>query len=251
MYTNEQFEKLEEEEYALTEEAVLMMFLILADTKSNLEKEIRAFYQEYGKDGVVTYQEARKWISKQDHSRRLTTLQFYVSTRFADMLIELEDEFGKIVKGVLKKESDFFNMDLDVNRLSLQWGADNLDWIQRLSDDVTLWEYKLKNDLKVATLKRLTIEEVLDQVDKRFENMKSVLKTLGITESSAIGSIGRHEILKKLGVTKYRYYTRADERTCETCGAMHGLEFPISAYEPGVTASPMHPRCRCWEVPIM
>lgn len=251
MHTDEQFEELENEEYELTITIILAMFLILADTKSELEKEVRAFYQKYGKDGVVTYKDARKWISERDHQRRLTALQLWVSDRFLAMGVDLEKQFRQIVEGVLKKEMDFFDIDLDLDKLSLEWGIDNLDWLERLSDDITLWKTRINNDLKRSTLTRMNIEEVLALVDKRFESMESVLKSLGVTESSAVGSIGRHEIFKKLGINKYQYFTQVDERRCETCGAMHGLIFPISAYEPGVTASPMHPNCRCWEIPIM
>ena len=99
-------------------------------------------------------------------------------------------------------------------------------------------------------LRRDNIDDVLDMIDGRFTTMERVLKALGITETTAVGSVARKEIFKELGIQKYRFYTQADERTCEVCGAMHGLVFPMSSYEPGVTASPMHPRCRCFEIPI-
>ena len=251
MYKNEQFEELEKEEYELTIAAILAMFVILADTRSELEKEVRAFYQKYGKDGVVTYKEARKWISEKDHRRRLTALQLWITERFLAMGVALEKQFRSIAEGVLKKEMDFFGIDLDIDQLSLRWGVDELNWLERLADDVNLWEIKINNDLKRSMLTRMSIEDVLELVNKRFESMNSVLKSLGVTESSAIGSIGRHEIFKQLGIKRYQYYTQVDERRCETCGEMHGHIFPISAYEPGVTASPMHPRCRCWEIPLM
>ena len=72
MYTDEQFEQLEQEELEITEEEIALMLLLLSATKSTVEKELRDFYSKYGKDGVVTYQEARKWISSADHRRRLT-----------------------------------------------------------------------------------------------------------------------------------------------------------------------------------
>lgn len=67
MYTEEQFINLEQEERELTDEAIAIMLLILANIKGDLEKELQSFYQKYGKDGVVTYSEARKWVSEQDH----------------------------------------------------------------------------------------------------------------------------------------------------------------------------------------
>ena len=100
-------------------------------------------------------------------------------------------------------------------------------------------------------LETVDVTAVLNLLDKRFDSIESIIQTLGLTESTAVGSLARRKIFAELGIAKYRFYTRPDERRCETCGSMHGLIFPISAYEVGVTASPIHPRCRCWEVPIM
>ena len=107
------------------------------------------------------------------------------------------------------------------------------------------------SEVKKALHSGASIDEILGIINDRVKSMKKVLNNLGLTESTAIGSAARREIFKKLGITKYRFFTKADERTCETCGALHGLVFPISAYEIGVTASPAHPRCRCWEEPIV
>ena len=82
MYSEEQFTKLEQEERELTDEAIVIMLLILMQVKGDLEAELRNFYSKYGKDGVETYSEARKWISQQDHTRRLTALTLYLSGAF-------------------------------------------------------------------------------------------------------------------------------------------------------------------------
>lgn len=251
MYTEDQLIKLEEEEHVITEEAVAALILILQLTKADLEKELRAFYQMYGKDGVVTYKDARKWVSNKDHRRRIFVLYTSMTNRFYSDMVELQNVFGTMIDDVIAKETDFFNVKLSVEDLPLEWGIDELNWIERLEDDVDLWIARFINDWKRFLLQRKTIDEVIDELNNRFDSIERAINTLAITETSAVGSIARHAIFKELGVTKYQYYTRADERTCEVCGSMHGLIFPLSAFEPGVTASPMHPRCRCWEVPIV
>ena len=250
-YTDEQFDQLEQEERSLTDEAIAAMLLILASTKGNLEKELRSFYQQYGKDGVVTYQEARKWVSEKDHRKRLTVLLLFIATEFNSLSSKLSPKFESMLKEVVLKESGFFNVDLDASDLVTRgWGVDDLTWLDRLEDDVELWSVYISNDLKQGMLKRKDIDEILSQVDKRFMTIERVIRRLGLTESTAVGSMARKTAFKELGITKYQFYTRADERTCEICGSMHGLKFPISAYEIGVTASPLHTNCRCWEVPI-
>lgn len=251
MWTEEEFIELEQEERELTDEALVAMFLVLANTQGELEKELRNFYQKYGKDGVVTYSEARKWISEQDHQRRLTALLLVVSGAFISVLPDLEKHFRKFLTEVVAKETTFFGVKVDVDKLlTRKWGVDDLYWLQRLEADVATWRMYIANDIKRAIHQGKSLDDVLKQLDKRFSSINNVLHTLGISESTAVGSLSRQEIFKEIGITKYQFYTKPDERRCETCGSMHGLVFPISAYEVGVTASPIHPRCRCWEVPI-
>ena len=226
--------------------------LILANTKGNIEKELRDFYSKYGRDGVVTYNEARKWISERDHQRRSTALLAFLTLQLDSALNSIKKEFEKMLKLVIGKETGFFDVEIDMDAvLAMVWGADELNWLKRLENDVDLWKVYIANDWKRSMLQRKQLDEVLKLLDKRFTSIDSIIQTLGLTESTAIGSLARRKIFAELGITKYQFYTKPDERRCETCGAMHGLVFPISAYEVGVTASPIHPRCRCWEVPIV
>ena len=251
MYTDEQFDQLEQEEHAITEEAIAALLLLLASIHSDLETAIREFYQKYGKDGVVTWNEARKWVSDQDHRRRLTILLLLVGTKFDSALESITPTFKKMLKEVALKESDFFGVEVDFDDLiEKAWGVDEATWLERLTDDIELWKANVGNDLKRSMLRRDQIDDVLEQLNKRFMSIERILERLGLTESTAFGSLTRRDIFKELGIKKYRFFTREDERTCEMCGSLHGLIFPMSAYLVGETASPIHPRCRCWEVPV-
>lgn len=252
MYTDEQFEDLEREERSVTDESIAIMLLLISNVKGELEKELRSFYQKYGKDGVVTYREARKWVSEQDHRRRLTALLAFLSLIFSSALPKIKAEFEKMLKAVIEKEAAFFNVEIDPDEIiDLFWGVDDSTWLKRLEDDFELWQNYIAIDWQRSMLQQKDIEKVIDLLGKRFFTIESLIQTLGLTESTAIGSLARQQIFKKLGITRYRFYTRPDERRCEVCGSMHGLIFQISAYEVGSTASPIHPRCRCWEVPIV
>ena len=251
MWTDEQFDELEQEEHDLTEEAILALFASLDLTRRELEKELREFYSKYGKDGVVTYQEARKWVSDKDHRKRLVVLLLFINTRFNTLFGKLTKPLQDAITSVISKEASFFDVELDVDELLFkEWGVAELNWLERLEDDVQLWSYNVSRDVKQSLLKRDSIDEVLDTLDNRFASIERVIKRLALTESTAMGSIARKQIFKELGIKKYRFYAREDERTCEQCGALHGLIFPTTAYEVGVTASPIHAHCRCWEVPI-
>lgn len=230
---------------------MVVLLLLLSSLKEDLQGELQKFYRKYGSDGIVTYQEARKWVSDKDHRRRLTVLLLAITTKFNLTLPQLNSKFKSLLKDISGKESDFFDVEIDIDKvLNTKWGVDDSKWSNRLSDDVVLWTAYVMNDIKRSMIKQDNIDKVLDQIDKRFGTIENVMKALVLTESTAVGSIARREIFKELGVEKYQFFTRADERTCDVCGSLHGVIFPMPAYEVGVTASPVHPRCRCWEVPI-
>lgn len=251
MYTEEQFSKLEQEERDLTEEAIILMLLIIANLKGNLEKELRNFYQMYGRDGVVTWAEVRKWVGKQDRRRRFAALLTVLNDEFQLAKLDIRQEFEAMLQDVVGKEVEFFDTPIDEDKpISTPWGNDERTWDERLDADIALWTALIAAELKRAILQQLTLEELLLQLDKRFVNIENVLWTLGISESTAVGSEARRAIFDALGVTKYQFFSRPDERRCDICGELHGKIFPMSAYEVGVTASPIHARCRCWEVPI-
>lgn len=252
MWTDEQFEELEQEEHSLTEEAIIAVLLNLTSTKGDLEKEIRNIYQKYGKDGVVTYSEMRKWVSEKDHRRRLTVLYLFVADLFDTSFDSFEANFKNHLKEIVLKEARFFDVEIDVDEiLELTWGVDDLNWYDRLWSYRNKWTNTLCSDFKRSFLKRDSIMDVLNILEKRVVTMNNILRKLYVTETTAVGSLARREIFKELDIKKYRYYAREDERTCEVCGSLHGLEFPVSSYEIGVNASPMHPWCRCWEVPVV
>lgn len=251
MYTEEELTQLEQDERQITDEAIALMILLLASLKSNLVDELRRFYSLYGKDGVVTYKEAKKWIGTNDHRKRLTALLFFINENFEAVKLELIPHFQKLLEDVVKKESEFFDTEVDTEKpLSQTWGSDDKNWLDRFDEDIALWTIYISNDIKQLIHRSETLDNVLAQLNKRFKNIEYVLGKLVITESTAIGSLARKEVFKALGVTKYRHFEVMDERTCEKCEPLHNCVFPISAYEIGVTASPLHSFCRGWEQPI-
>lgn len=252
MPTDLEYEQLEQEEHGLTEEALAIMLAMLIVLQDDFEKELRSLYQKYGKDGVITNADLNKWVSEEDHTRRRTVLTLFISNKFDELYNNLTPEFKQFLTLVIDNEMDFFNVQVDDYKvLNTPWGSDDATWETRLADDVNLWKYMVLLDLKRSFHRKEHIDKVLERLDKRFSSMENVLEALAISETTAIGSIARRQIFNELGVKKYRFYARADERTCDECGSLHGLVFPISAYEVGVTAPCLHPRCRCTTIPII
>lgn len=252
MWTEEELETLEQDERDAINEELAAILLILTNCQDEIIRDISYFYQQYGTDGRITYAEARKWVSKDDHTRRLTALILAITGYMSDAFVGFHEHFRSLLTEIIEMESDIFNVDLPIDTiLETKWGMDDSVWDDRLTVHRDKWSNILGRDIKQSVLRQDRVNDVIDIIKRRFVTMQHVLERLGYTEGTAIGSMARRRIFRELGVTRYQFFTRADERTCEICGEMHNRIFPISAYEVGVTASPLHPNCRCWEVPII
>lgn len=251
MATDTEFEKLEELERKLTLEELSVMLQLLSNTKVNIKKEVIAFYNEYGQDGIITYAEAQKWVGKSDHRRRIVALLVFLCNEFRKLEKPLEVKFQDLETKIFKMEFDFFSLDTPEGFTRLIWGLDALTWKDRLHNNIEKWWKTIGLDIKHAIMRGDNLEKVLTQLDKRFNSIEKALNKLGLNESGANSMLAKQKIFDLLGIKSYRYYTIPDERRCEQCGELHGRVFPMTAYEVGLTAPPIHPRCRCITIPIL
>lgn len=251
MYTEEELEELKNEEDELTDEELIALLAALHLTLSKLEDELRLFYQKYGKDGVITYNEIKKWVSSKNHTRRLTLLNFTVSELFDAALDDFETLFTSHLSEIVLKEAQFFGVNIDLAEiLNTPWGDDGLTWLQRLTAHKQQWTIQITNDLKVSVLRQDSILDVLKTLGERGDSIDKIIRRLWRTESNAISSIARQKIYEELGVNRFRFL-HLDKCDCKKCSNLDGLVFPISEYIVGVTANPLHPNCRDTTEPIM
>lgn len=250
MYTEEEIQRLRSEENELTEEELILLLATLYTTLSSLETVIRDFYSKYGSDGVVTFSEVKKWVSNQNHIKRMVYLNQLISDVFDAGFTDFEKAFISHLRNIVNLESKFYGVLLDVDAiLNTAWGVDKSTFIKRLAAHKKKWMGTINNDLKISILRQDSILDVLTKATKRGESMETILKRLWRTESNAISSISRQKIFKELGIKKYRFL-HLDGCQCEICSSMHRQVFPISEYEVGVTANPLHPNCWDTTVPV-
>lgn len=251
--TEEDFDKLEQQEWQEAMDALAIMLILLRDCKDDIIDQLNEFYRKYGHDKKVTYAEARRYISNKNRRRRITVLLASLDKILEDAVDEIDIRFSDLMKLLNQTECEFFELEPEEEpeTETVPWGTDEKTWRERLWDDKALWLAYLMTDIKRSMIRGHDLDAVINQINKRFTTMENVLERLVGTETTAMTSLVRNEIFKELGIDKYQFFTRADERVCETCGPMHGMIFRTSEYEVGVTASPIHPNCRCWEVPIV
>lgn len=249
MRTNDDYDKLSEEEHDDVLKAMALIASLLTDFSDDVEKELASFYQKYGTNGSVSYTDARKYVSNTKRKRRILVLFASISALLKDLEDQIARQFETAFDSIIARELDFFESSIEVSPSA--WGADSLAWQDRLAADVDTWSMRIQQDLIQIFIRQRPLDAALAQMKKRKTTIENVVERLIESEATAVRSEVRKAVFKDLGIARYRFYTRKYERTCEICGAIHGKEFPMSQYEVGTTASPLHPFCRCWEEPIV
>ena len=114
---------------------------------------------------------------------------------------------------------------------------------------------KLKNSM-VQELTQMIIQgkgvkETSKALSKKLDaDYKNCLRLIH-TEHSYFMSEATTKAYEELDVEMYQYSSALDKRTCESCGALDGEIFKLVDRTVGVNASPLHPLCRCTELPYI
>ena len=235
------WDEIEREERDDTEEAIALMLAILTELEADILDEVRLFYGRYGRDGIVTYTRARQYVSNKDHRRKINLLLAALDDALSDGVSHLELELWYIIDEILGREHQAWDADYDSSQY---YGVDWLDgrtWKDRLWDDKALWLSTLMTDIKLAMVRGQHLDSLLQQLSKRFKQMGNAINTLVQGETVFLRTHARINLFKQAGIKRYRYYTQEDERVCGTCGPLNDRVFPVTQYEPGVTAPPIHP----------
>ena len=235
------WDEIEREEREDTEEALALMLAILADLEEDIKTELTVFYRKFGKDGIVTYAKARQYVSAKNHKRKINLLLDALDDAMSDGASALELELWDAIDNLLRREYNIWDEDYDSTQYyDLGW-QDGRTWKDRLWDDKGVWLAYLMTDIKRAMVRGQHLDVLLQQIGKRFAQFGRTLNGLLQGETMFFRTDARINLFKAAGIKRYRYYTQEDERVCETCGPLNDRVFPVSQYEPGVTAPPIHP----------
>ena len=120
-----------------------------------------------------------------------------------------------------------------------------------------LWVNRTK--LKNAMIQELTqmiiqgkgVKETSKALSKKLDaDYKNCVRLIHTEHSYFMGE-ATAKAYEELEVEIYQYSSALDKRTCESCGALDGEIFKLVDRTVGVNASPLHPLCRCTELPYV
>jgi SPP1 gp7 family putative phage head morphogenesis protein len=220
-------------------------------------------YIKYGKENAINQQWAKQLenASARFHVSKLEALklktQATVEQLYGQTAKQTTSLFGKIYtdnyyhtafelqKGVgVGWDVASLNPHQIESVLSNPWTTDK----QTFSDRI----WKQKNDLLSEVHTQLTQNMILGKapddaikaISKKFNTSKSNAGRLVMTESAYFATEAQRKAFETLDVEEYEIVATLDSLTSAICQSMDGEHFPMSQFEPGVTAPPFHPWCR-------
>ncbi len=107
----------------------------------------------------------------------------------------------------------------------------------------------IQTELVQGLLRGDAPQKTAEAIRKRFGTSRYQARRLVYTETSWFSAVSASQTYAGLGVEEVELLGTLDGRTCSVCGAMDGRVLPLSQLQPGVTAPPFHPNCRCTTCP--
>ena len=257
--TLEELEKLDDEE---NEIALAIIAILISDStaiKTSLKNEVGSWFRKYSEDGKYTFRQARRVLTKRElrefnakfgtkfkRLTRQTALRYTVQKATAKLRGKSHEQLKSLADRLVEIEQTTFDVKLeDTDLTDNKWGEDGLTPAKRVDNKIDKFTVSLQTEVERVMYTSGDATKAEDEVEKLFLTLASAMTLLLTTERVAMSSFARANIFKMLGYNHYKFVALRDERMCETCGALDGTIFPISAFMPGITAPCLHPRCRC------
>lgn len=164
------------------------------------------------------------------------------------------EQFYQTAYEISKGSGVGFNLaKLDTRRIDAlvkrPWAQDGKAFSDRIWSNKEKLVNNLHTELTQCIIRGESPAKAIEQLAKKMEVSKAQAGNLIMTESAAIASAAQKECFKELGMEKFEFDATLDGKTCEICQGMDRQLFPMSQFEVGVTAPPIHPRCRCCVLP--
>ena len=129
------------------------------------------------------------------------------------------------------------------------WAPDKKNFSDRIWQQRSLLINEVHQQLTRTCLLGKAPDQAIKAISKRFDVTKHQAGRLVMTEQAYFHSVAQKEAFEELDVEEYEIVATLDSHTSEICREMDGKHLPMSQYEAGVTAPPLHVWCRSVTVP--
>lgn len=133
--------------------------------------------------------------------------------------------------------------------LSKPWAVDGKNFSERIWGNKEKLISEVHNELTQNIMLGGDPQKAIDAIAKKMNTSKTNAGRLVMTEEAYFSSVAQGEAFNELDVEQYEIVATLDSHTSDICRSLDGKVFPMTDYQPGVTAPPFHVYCRSTTVP--
>lgn len=133
--------------------------------------------------------------------------------------------------------------------LSYPWSG--LNYSERIWNNRKKLKSTIKEEITQMVIQGKGSREVSKSVAEKMNTSLSNAYRLVHTEHSYVMGEASARSMQETGIERYQFIATLDNRTSKICQGLDNKIFDLKDRSVGVNASPMHPRCRSCEVPVV
>lgn len=224
-------------------------------------------YIAYGEKNALSgaYIQRLKNASARVHIDRLEALKYQVAQHVEKLAAKGNARLTEVLKDIYpdsrlrsayevqkkRKFEPFASVpETDIERiLKRPWVSDGLNFSDRIWRDKERLLNVLQGEMTVGLIRGEGYEKMAKRIAGKMSVSIGAAARLVETESAFFASKGQMDAFRDLGVEQYEFVATLDSRTSERCREMDGKVLPLSEFKPGITAPPLHCRCRSTTCP--
>lgn len=224
-------------------------------------------YIKYGEKNALSgaYIQRLKNASTRVHIDRLEALKYQLGHHIEKLAAKGNARLTEVLKDIYpdsrlrsayevqkkRKFEPFTSVpEADVERiLKRPWVSDGLNFSDRIWRDKERLLNVLQGEMTVGLIRGEGYEKMAKRIAGKMGVSIGAASRLVETEAAFFASKGQMDAFRELDVEQYEFVATLDSRTSERCREMDKKVLPLSEFKPGITAPPLHCRCRSTTCP--
>ena len=196
---------------------------------------------------------------------RITRLDSLKTQINIELSKRISKDYNVVEKGISEVYRDFFKIQTTdfgltgVNtvlpkktlKMLMQQPWSGANFSERIWGNSEALGKVLKQEIIQSFMQGVSVKDLSDRIEKRFENDRYNTERLVRTELNYAFNQTTKLSYEEAEIEEYEFLAEIDNRTSEICKKLNGEKFKVKDARAGVNYPPMHPHCRSTTVAVL
>lgn len=196
---------------------------------------------------------------------RITRLDSLKTQIDIELSKKISKDYNVVEKGISEVYRDFFKIQTTdfgltgVNtvlpkktlKMLMQQPWSGANFSERIWGNSEALGKVLKQEIIQSFMQGVSVKDLSDRIEKRFENDRYNTERLVRTELNYAFNQTTKLSYEEAEIEEYEFLAEIDSRTSDICRKLNGKKFKVKDARAGVNYPPMHPHCRSTTVAVL